>query len=215
MSYGADDALELAMRYLWLAALATALGLGAPAAAGAAVAATEWGSLAGLATGRVAQAPAGWLNYCMADLATCLQTSEVMLAEPTAELLALVDRVQREVNARVQPRAEPPGRDLWQVAVGSGDCEDYALAKQAELRAAGVPAAATRLVTARIASGEMHAVLAHPLLVRGHHPADRDLLVHGQALQAAHQPINLLQRREPDLQEQRVERHALNVVDHQ
>ena len=37
MSYGADDALELAMRYLWLAALATALGLGAPAAAGAAV----------------------------------------------------------------------------------------------------------------------------------------------------------------------------------
>ena len=160
MSYGADDALELAMRYLWLAALATALGLGAPAAAGAAVAATEWGSLAGLATGRVAQAPAGWLNYCMADLATCLQTSEVTLAEPTAELLALVDRVQREVNARVQPRAEPPGRDLWRVAVGSGDCEDYALAKQAELRAAGVPATATRLVTARIASGEMHAVLA-------------------------------------------------------
>lgn len=159
MSCGADNALELAMQYLWLAALASALELGAPAAAGAAVPA-DWGSLAGLATGRVAQAPAGWLNYCMADLATCLQTSEVTLAEPTAELLALVDRVQREVNARVEPRAEPPGRDLWQIAVGSGDCEDYALAKQAELRSAGLPAAATRLVTARIASGEMHAVLA-------------------------------------------------------
>ena len=145
------------MRYLWLAALATALGLGAPAHA---VAATEWGSLAGLATGRVAQAPAGWLNYCMADLDTCLRTSAVTLAEPSPELLDLVDRVQREVNAKVRPLAEPPGRDLWQVAVGSGDCEDYALAKQAELRAAGVPAGATRLVTARIASGEMHAVLA-------------------------------------------------------
>jgi predicted transglutaminase-like cysteine proteinase len=80
--------------------------------------------------------------------------------EPTPAVLALVDRVQREVNARIQPRAEPAGLDLWQLAVTSGDCEDYALAKQAELRAAGVPAGAARLATARLASGEMHAVLA-------------------------------------------------------
>lgn len=148
------------MRYLWLATIGIALGLWSPSAAGAADASPDWGSLARLATGRVVVAPAGWLNYCMSVLDQCLQTSQVTLVEPTADLLALADRVQRDVNNRVQPRAEPPGRDLWRVAVTSGDCEDYALAKQAELRAAGVPAAATRLVTARLTSGEMHAVLA-------------------------------------------------------
>ncbi|MFL5333683.1 MAG: transglutaminase-like cysteine peptidase [Geminicoccaceae bacterium] len=105
-------------------------------------------------------APAGWLNYCMAALKHCLQSSEAKMIEPTPAMLALVERVQRDVNASIQPRAEPAGLDRWQAAVTSGDCEDYALAKQTELRAAGVPAGAARLVTARLGSGEMHAVLA-------------------------------------------------------
>jgi predicted transglutaminase-like cysteine proteinase len=148
------------MRYLWLATFGLALGMWLPPAAAAAEPTAAWGSLAPLATGRPLVAPAGWLNYCMAALERCLQVSKASVIEPTPAVLALVDRVQREVNARIQPRAEPAGLDLWQLAVTSGDCEDYALAKQAELRAAGVPAGAARLATARLASGEMHAVLA-------------------------------------------------------
>ena len=74
-------------------------------------------------------------------------------------LLDLLESVQTRVNGALTPRAEPPGQDLWQLGAASGDCEDYALAKQAALRAAGLPAGAVRLATARLPHGELHAVL--------------------------------------------------------
>jgi predicted transglutaminase-like cysteine proteinase len=73
--------------------------------------------------------------------------------------MAMLNRVQTEVNRAVAPEPEPPGRDLWQTGNRSGDCEDYALAKQQRLRAAGLPAGAIRLATARLPNGELHAVL--------------------------------------------------------
>jgi predicted transglutaminase-like cysteine proteinase len=140
-----------------LALLATLAG--SPAAASDAAPA-DWGRLDGLATGHSIAGPAGWLNWCMADTARCTPADGADPVRATPQLLALLDSVQQEVNGALAPLAEPPGRDLWQIGARSGDCEDYALAKQQRLRAAGLPSGAARLATARLPNGELHAVLA-------------------------------------------------------
>lgn len=50
-------------------------------------------------------------------------------------------------------------KEFWTVAQGTGDCEDYALAKRAALLEAGVDPAYLRLLSGWIASGEYHLVL--------------------------------------------------------
>jgi predicted transglutaminase-like cysteine proteinase len=121
--------------------------------------APAWGRIDALATGRAVAAPAGWLNHCMADLDRCRPGPGGSVAAADNATLALVAQVQREVNRRIAPRGEPEGRDLWLVGPPSGDCDDYALTKQALLRAAGLPAGAVRLATALLPNGELHAVV--------------------------------------------------------
>ena len=141
-----------------LPVLMVALAMGAPTeAAGAGQSA--WGRMDSLASGRSVVGPAGWLNWCMADMARCAPAGSADPVPATRELLHLLDRVQAQVNDAIRPEAEPQGRDLWQTGAGRGDCEDYALAKQQRLRDLGLPAGATRLATARLRSGELHAVL--------------------------------------------------------
>lgn len=148
------------LRALWtLLGLLAALPAGGVALATPATPTAEWGRLDSLATGRSVAGPAGWLNWCMAGAGRCAPATADAPLPATPGLLALLERVQAEVNRGLEPQGEPPGRDLWQVGARSGDCEDYALAKQLRLRAAGLPAGAVRLATARLAHGELHAVL--------------------------------------------------------
>lgn len=126
---------------------------------GEALAQTRYGRLDELRTGRVVAGPAGWLNWCMADPGRCTSARRVEILTTTPALLELLGRVQREVNASIEPRPESPGRDLWRADAAAGDCEDFALAKRARLQAAGLPAGAVRLATATLPRGEMHAVL--------------------------------------------------------
>lgn len=119
----------------------------------------EWGSLDSLQTGRAVPGPAGWLNWCMADLSRCGEARWPETLPATAALVDLLVEVQRQVNATIAPRPERPGIDMWRADATAGDCEDYALAKRARLRAAGLPAGAVRLATAALPSGELHAVL--------------------------------------------------------
>jgi predicted transglutaminase-like cysteine proteinase len=121
--------------------------------------AAAWGRIDDLATGEAVPGPAGWLHYCMAARGACGAPVRPAEVAATPEALALIERVQAAVNGRLTARAEPPGRDLWQVGPASGDCEDYALTKQALLRAAGLPPGAVRLATAMLPDGEYHAVL--------------------------------------------------------
>ena len=93
-----------------------------------------------LRTGRAVAGPAGWLNWCMVDLGRCANARHAVTLTTTPLLLELLARVQREVNASIEPQPEPPGRDLWRADAAAGDCEDYALAKRARLQAAGLPA---------------------------------------------------------------------------
>ena len=141
------------MRALLMLIAALTITGSAPAGTGARA---DWGRLDSLDTGDAIAGPAGWLNWCMADRARCAPAGRPRPVRVTAALLALLESVQARVNGALTPRAEPPGQDLWQLGAASGDCEDYALAKQAALRAAGLPAGAARLATTRLPHGELH-----------------------------------------------------------
>jgi predicted transglutaminase-like cysteine proteinase len=123
-------------------------------------AAADWGRLDAVATGRAIPGPSGWLSWCLAGMARCAPGQPERPLAATQELLALLQRVQAEVNQAIAPQPEPNGRDLWQIGAPSGDCEDYALTKQERLLAAGLPRAAVRLATVRLPNGERHALLA-------------------------------------------------------
>jgi predicted transglutaminase-like cysteine proteinase len=73
-------------------------------------------------------------------------------------VLGLIDRLHREINRAIRAEVEPPDRDFWQLSPAAGDCEDYALTKQAALIAAGLPAGSVRLATAELHDGTLHAV---------------------------------------------------------
>lgn len=77
-------------------------------------------------------------------------------------LWAMLNRVNRAVNRRpYRIDMDLYGQeDFWE-AIGpkGGDCEDYALAKRAELLRLGLPLNALRLAVCRTETGEGHAVL--------------------------------------------------------
>ncbi|PIO99340.1 conserved exported hypothetical protein [uncultured Pleomorphomonas sp.] len=77
----------------------------------------------------------------------------------TVDTLALLDRVNREVNGAMRPQAETGLTDVWQIGGSSGDCEDYALTKRAALLRKGFPSSALLMTTVVTGRGEPHAVL--------------------------------------------------------
>lgn len=77
----------------------------------------------------------------------------------TVDTLGLLDRVNREVNGAMRPRAETGLTDVWQIGGSSGDCEDYALTKRAALLRKGFPSSALLMTTVVTGRGEPHAVL--------------------------------------------------------
>lgn len=121
--------------------------------------AMPWGHVDALATGATRPGPAGWLNRCMARPEACRAAADAAVVPADPATLKLIDRAQRETQSRIVPEREPPGRDLWLVGPQRGDCEDFALTKQALLLAAGLPRNAVRLATVELPSGEAHAVL--------------------------------------------------------
>ncbi len=77
----------------------------------------------------------------------------------TIDTLSLLDRVNRDVNGSIRPQAETGRTDVWKIGGPSGDCEDYALTKQAALLRKGFPSSALLMTTVVTRSGEPHAVL--------------------------------------------------------
>lgn len=112
-----------------------------------------------LAEGRLGPGPAGWVSYCLGRPADCLEAVPPARVPWSGAIPDLVAKVQREVNAAIEPVPEPASRDLWALAPRAGDCEDFALTKREVLRAAGLPAGALRLATAYTERGEYHTVL--------------------------------------------------------
>ncbi|MGY3236326.1 MULTISPECIES: transglutaminase-like cysteine peptidase [unclassified Bradyrhizobium] len=117
------------------------------------------------------------LDDDMVQLALCDGDRDHCASPAALKLLAIVDQVRtRDGRARLGEtnrainlaiRAESDGvEDIWSsplatFARGAGDCEDYAIAKVAALRLAGVADEDLRIVVVRDArAGEEHAVVA-------------------------------------------------------
>ena len=117
------------------------------------------------------------LDDDMVQLALCDGDRDHCASPAALKLLAIVDQVRtRDDRARLGEtnrainlaiRAESDGaEDIWSsplatFARGAGDCEDYAIAKLAALRLAGVADEDLRIVVVRDArAGEEHAVVA-------------------------------------------------------
>lgn len=101
-------------------------------------------------------APIGFQVFCLQNPSHCRGGggSEVAL---TDAVWRSIGNVNTAVNRAIRPKGE--GRDVWSIGVRQGDCEDYVLAKRAELIKAGLPAGALRIATARTRQGVGHAVL--------------------------------------------------------
>jgi predicted transglutaminase-like cysteine proteinase len=113
------------------------------------------------------------LDRCRDDRSTCspaaLHFLRLVESAQTKEGRARIEMVNRAVNTAIRYTsdfAQHGVADRWtaplaSLATGRGDCEDYAIAKYAILRAAGMPATDLRLLLVRDrAVRQDHAVLA-------------------------------------------------------
>lgn len=112
---------------------------------------------------RTTLAPMGHVVFCMRHAEECRNDGpDSGPVDLTPERLAVLKRVNAEVNRTIRPRPDRTGAgviDQWSLAPEAGDCEDYALTKRHRLQAEGWPASALRLATARTRDGSGHAVL--------------------------------------------------------
>ncbi len=77
----------------------------------------------------------------------------------TIDTLGVIDRINRDVNGAIRPRAETGGTDVWKIGGSTGDCEDYALSKRAALLRKGFPSSSLLMTSVVTRRGELHAVL--------------------------------------------------------
>lgn len=125
-----------------------------------------------------AMAPVGYRAFCTRfstdDL--CRDRTAAVTLPLTPWLATFLSEVNRYWNHRLtwtSDEAQYGRPEYWTVPAGNrGDCEDYALAKYAQLRRMGVPGGALSLIYGKLKStGEGHAVLSvhtdHGLLVLG------------------------------------------------
>lgn len=108
--------------------------------------------------------PYGWAEFCQRNPAEC---GAVALApqniEATSEQLALIERVNREVNRQIRPLSDLDHwgvNDRWDLPVDNlGDCEDYVLLKRKRLVDSGLPRQALLITIVKDEAGDGHAVL--------------------------------------------------------
>jgi len=109
--------------------------------------------------------PYGWVDFCSRRPEECdvprLPPASVKI---TAKVWGLLDRINREVNAYIQPvsNLEHWGTmlDHWDYPVdGKGDCKIYALYKRKLLLEAGLPRQALLMTIVRDLNDEGHTIL--------------------------------------------------------
>jgi predicted transglutaminase-like cysteine proteinase len=108
-------------------------------------------------------APFQHVRFCLRYPGDCRSNqAEDERIDLTDQRSALLDRVNRNVNAAIAPIHKNYGRNLaeaWTIAPLAGDCNDYAVTKRHELLRSGLPARALRLAAVRTRSGIGHLVL--------------------------------------------------------
>ncbi|MDF1609417.1 transglutaminase-like cysteine peptidase [Hoeflea sp. YIM 152468] len=87
-----------------------------------------------LRLGTVTSRPYGHVDYCSRQAADCTVRKTHRQLPPAR--LAVLTRINSAVNRAIAPvsDAQQYGRyEVWKVSATAGDCEDYALAKRAQL----------------------------------------------------------------------------------
>ncbi|MGL5735628.1 MAG: transglutaminase-like cysteine peptidase [Beijerinckiaceae bacterium] len=105
-------------------------------------------------------APMAHVMFCARNPAQCTSDGALTVAED-AGTLAILSRVNAEVNASIAPRMKAVDAALgnWEINPVAGDCNDFAVTKKQRLLAEGFPARALLLAHVRTGSGEDHLVL--------------------------------------------------------
>jgi predicted transglutaminase-like cysteine proteinase len=114
------------------------------------------------------------ITACRDDRAHCTSRAAIIFLSIVdgareREGLARLGEINRAINLAIRPMSDLANYgevDVWSsplttLTKGAGDCEDYAIAKMAALKAAGIPSEDLRLVILReTVRAEDHAVLA-------------------------------------------------------
>lgn len=110
--------------------------------------------------------PIGWVEFCQRaeNAGDCnVESMPARLAALTPRLWREVERINREINARVEPVSDLDNygvEEFWAYpGDGKGDCEDYVLQKRRRLLQAGLPRQALLITVVRDTQNEGHAVL--------------------------------------------------------
>lgn len=107
--------------------------------------------------------PHGFVRFCEGQPQSCQvagSTEGRITASP--ERLAELDRVNRAVNAEIEPATDLDVygvEEYWTIPQKRGDCEDYALLKRQRLIQLGWPSAALLMTVVKDEKGEGHAIL--------------------------------------------------------
>ncbi|MBX3596637.1 MAG: transglutaminase-like cysteine peptidase [Rhizobiaceae bacterium] len=117
-----------------------------------------------MVVGGLTSQPIGHYEFCQINPQECAVRSRDTRPEVmSAALWDIIVTVNDSVNKRIKPMSdnEVYGKDeVWTLPVnGVGDCEDYVLEKQRELRQAGLSLTNLLITVVRKPDGEGHAVL--------------------------------------------------------
>jgi predicted transglutaminase-like cysteine proteinase len=112
-----------------------------------------------MATGAPAVPPLGFIGFCLRYRTDCVATSSsAVRIELTPERRGQLEAAQEKINRQIHPSPNP--QHIWDdPGTGYGDCNNYAIAKRAELIAFGWPREALLLTAAITPGGEGHLVL--------------------------------------------------------
>ena len=124
---------------------------------------TEGRSTATIITSQPVRAPMAHIRFCAQNPDQCTRIGEQGIQQRSErQLQAMLERINRQVNASIVPTPDKMDRglqDVWQVNVAKGDCEDYALQKRKMLLTQGWPSERLRIAVVFTREGISHAVL--------------------------------------------------------
>ena len=117
------------------------------------------------AVGAETSVPYGWVDFCGRRPEECnVERLPAVDVKLTVQTWALVDRINRQVNAAIEPLSNfdhwGTMLDHWDYPVdGKGDCKIYALYKRKLLLDEGFPRQALLMTIVRDLNNEGHAIL--------------------------------------------------------
>lgn len=114
-------------------------------------------------TGDITSQPIGHYEFCQRYPDECaMNKGKVKPVQLTQAIWDNIVKVNRSVNTRIRPAADLElydQKEYWAYPADAGDCEDYVLLKQRELRTKGIPLSALLITVVQKPDGEGHAVL--------------------------------------------------------